>query len=679
MRAHRWWHAVVALGAIVGVTRIDAQRPSRRAANPPCAPCTDFYGWVNHAWLTNAARDSTIADSSSVAEAESRTNRVVRNLLEFRRGLGTDADTLPTDWLPARAWAQCMDESTQRRTARASAAGVLTALDSALARGIPHAIAFAHHIGAPTLFALSVVPERARGNRLVLSIEPALGTTDRATGREDRTFDAVGHPAASRTLISRTLELLGDSPARAAGDAGIVAEIERVITTATERPFPHAYPAAISIDSLSTLAPSFDWRAFFDALGEPGIDRVRIARPDAIAAVAAMTKVRPITAWRAFLRRQIARYHAPALGRTLVSLQHKLTRSSDGDTVAAPSHAESCTDLVTEAWSPQIITAFIATELPTPVRAQIDTMVTHVRRTARELIAAAPGITDSTRAARLAKLDALRLHIGAPASSATNHADHAAAIRATFHETLALARDQPLRAALRLAAGRDTGAYWPIDPLRPYAMYEPITNSVFVTAALLTPPIVPTNADLATLYGGAGSIIAHELTHALDEVERDAQRRRGARRWLTVEDSTRVATTLRRLRTQYQRDARRPWTASPAVNAERTANENFADLGGLQLAYAAFERAGLTRTLATKPRAPLGAQTPGQRFFVAWARLYRAITASSSSDGGRYDSHAPPKWRVNEPASHFAAFAQVFGCRTGSPMTRLITTQITVW
>src|SRR5207244_11811087 len=55
------------------------------------------------------------------------------------------------------------------------------------------------------------------------------------------------------------------------------------------------------------------------------------------------------------------------------------------------------------------------------------------------------------------------------------------------------------------------------------------------------------------------------------------------------------------------------------VNGRLTLGENLADLNGLRIAYAAFER-----SLVGKPRPPLiDGFTPEQRFFLGWAQVWR--------------------------------------------------------
>ena len=58
------------------------------------------------------------------------------------------------------------------------------------------------------------------------------------------------------------------------------------------------------------------------------------------------------------------------------------------------------------------------------------------------------------------------------------------------------------------------------------------------------------------------------------------------------------------------------------LNGKLTCGENIADLGGLKLAYKALVKAG-----GKEAAGPINGFTPTQRFFLAWAQLWRSMAA----------------------------------------------------
>ena len=122
--------------------------------------------------------------------------------------------------------------------------------------------------------------------------------------------------------------------------------------------------------------------------------------------------------------------------------------------------------------------------------------------------------------------------------------------------------------------------------------------------------------------------------------------------------------------------ARRAEEFQVFVNGRLTLGENLADLNGLRIAYAAFER-----SLAGKPRPPLiDGFTPEQRFFLGWAQIWREKyrDAYARLMVGT-NPHSPPRWRVDGPLSNMTEFAQAFGCRADDEMVRADSVRPRIW
>src|SRR5437870_3236253 len=108
-------------------------------------------------------------------------------------------------------------------------------------------------------------------------------------------------------------------------------------------------------------------------------------------------------------------------------------------------------------------------------------------------------------------------------------------------------------------------------------------------------------------------------------------------------------------------------------NGKLVLGESIADLGGLAIAYAAYEK-----SLAGKPRPPdRDGFTPEQRFFLGWAQVWGA------NEGLEYaplmantNPHPLGRFRANGPLSNMAEFAKAFGCKQGHAMVREQTCKI---
>ncbi|HSP14401.1 MAG TPA: M13-type metalloendopeptidase [Thermoanaerobaculia bacterium] len=117
----------------------------------------------------------------------------------------------------------------------------------------------------------------------------------------------------------------------------------------------------------------------------------------------------------------------------------------------------------------------------------------------------------------------------------------------------------------------------------------------------------------------------------------------------------------------YRRDLLWNEAIGKNTSAIPYSGESIADLGGLSIAWNAWQR-----SLRGKARPPvIDGFSPEQRFFFACAQgraanlrpelVRREVTT---------DTHPIPHLRVNGPLSNMPEFAAAFGCHTGDPMMR---------
>ena len=111
------------------------------------------------------------------------------------------------------------------------------------------------------------------------------------------------------------------------------------------------------------------------------------------------------------------------------------------------------------------------------------------------------------------------------------------------------------------------------------------------------------------------------------------------------------------------------------VNGRLTLGENIGDLGGLSVAFTALQN-----TLEGKSRQAIDGFTPGQRFFLAWAQIWRRNnTPESLRLQVRTDPHSPAKFRTNGPLSNLREFHEAFGCSDDKVMVRSAAVRAKIW
>jgi putative endopeptidase len=111
------------------------------------------------------------------------------------------------------------------------------------------------------------------------------------------------------------------------------------------------------------------------------------------------------------------------------------------------------------------------------------------------------------------------------------------------------------------------------------------------------------------------------------------------------------------------------------VNGKLTLGENIADLGGLNIAYDALQRAS-----KDKPDPKIDGLTRDQRFFLGFAAVWRdqirdkALRVQLVSD-----PHSPPRIRANGTPTNLSSYAAAFGCKPGDAMANGDDRRVVIW
>jgi predicted metalloendopeptidase len=156
---------------------------------------------------------------------------------------------------------------------------------------------------------------------------------------------------------------------------------------------------------------------------------------------------------------------------------------------------------------------------------------------------------------------------------------------------------------------------WRMSPPTVNAYYSPFNNEIVFPAGILQPPQFDPTADDALNYGGIGMVIGHEITHGFDDQGRRFDAEGNLKEWWTPEDDKAFKERAQKVVDQYD-----GYVAVDTlhVNGRLTLGENIADLGGVTLAYYAYQR-----YLERHGRQDLDGFTPEQRFFVGFAQAWR--------------------------------------------------------
>ena len=470
--------------------------------------------------------------------------------------------------------------------------------------------------------------------------------------REGAEYDR--YRAAYRDYIIQLHRLAGISDPEAKADRIIA--LERRIAEAHWTPERSRDIQAINNPmnraQLNQLAPQFQWDTYLQRRGLGSVDSVIATQTTAITGIGQLLDQVPLDTWKEYLAFHFINSYANYLphafdeakfnffSRTLSGQQQQRDRWKRG------------LGLVNGALGEAVGRIYVERHFTAESRRQMDELIGNLRGAFAERLQNLQWMDEETRRQALAKLDAFEPRIGHPevwidySNYQVNRGDLLGNMvrAAQFGWNLQLSR-LPNPVDRRL---------WGMNPQIINASYNPLMNQLTFPAGILQPPFFDPNADPAVNYGAIGAVIGHEMGHGFDDQGRRFDPTGRVRDWWTEAAGQRFTERATRLGQQYS-----AYTPVPGlnVNGQLTMGENIGDLGGVEMAYAAYRR-----YVAQHGEPPvINGLTGDQRFFLSWAQVWR----SKDREGFLRqrvltDPHSPDEYRVNGVVRNVDAWYRAF-------------------
>jgi predicted metalloendopeptidase len=213
---------------------------------------------------------------------------------------------------------------------------------------------------------------------------------------------------------------------------------------------------------------------------------------------------------------------------------------------------------------------------------------------------------------------------------------------------------------------------WFMGPQVVNAYYNPLANEIVFPAAILQPPFFNLAADDAVNYGGIGAVIGHEISHGFDDAGSQFDGLGNLRDWWTENDKIEFERRSQQLVSQYE--SFRPFSDAN-VNGKFTLGENIGDLGGLSVAYTAYQI-----SLGGKPSPVIDGMTGEQRFFYGWAQVWRRkYREEELRKRLQTDPHSPSQYRCNGIVSNLDSFYEAFDIKPDAKMYIQPDRRVRIW
>jgi putative endopeptidase len=302
---------------------------------------------------------------------------------------------------------------------------------------------------------------------------------------------------------------------------------------------------------------------------------------------------------------------------------------------------------------------YVAEHFPPEAKAHMEALVANLGTALKARIEHLDWMSAETQQKALAKWATFKPKVGYP--DKWRSYDGVTVTRSSWYENrLSANLAETARNFAKIGQPVDRGE-WRMTPPTVNAFYSPTFNSINFPAGILQPPFYSPLWDDAVNYGAIGAVIGHEMTHGFDDQGRQFDAAGNLRDWWTPGDAAAYTARANQVEAQFS-----SYTVLDTmhVNGKLTLGENIADLGGVALAYAAFQKAN-----AGKPQTKIDGFTPEQRFFLGYAGVWRRINRDEAlRTQVLTDPHSPSKFRVMGPMVNHPGFAGAFSCAPGTPM-----------
>ena len=155
---------------------------------------------------------------------------------------------------------------------------------------------------------------------------------------------------------------------------------------------------------------------------------------------------------------------------------------------------------------------------------------------------------------------------------------------------------------------------WGMTPPTVNAYYSGTMNEIVFPAGILQPPFYDPKADDAVNYGGIGAVIGHEISHGFDDQGSKFDGKGNLHEWWTPDDRKNFTERGDCVVNQFN-----GYEVEPGLhqNGKLVLGESIGDLGGLAIAYAAYEK-----SIEGKRPKDIDGFTPEQRFFLGWEQVW---------------------------------------------------------
>jgi endothelin-converting enzyme/putative endopeptidase len=640
------------------------------------SPCQDFYDFANGTWRTNNPIPPSMVMWSRRWAAGESTKDVLRGILEEAAASSSAAPPKSTERLIGDYYAACMDEK------RIDALGV-KALKQELdliqsissVADLQRAIIHLHEEALFAPFSFGSTQDPHHPQQVIADAGAAgLGLPDRDYYFKD---DDKSKETRQKYVehVAAMFVLAGSDKAAASASAQVVMRVETALAGATltnvELRDPYATDHKMTLDDVQKITPDFNWAEYLKALKVDPSVAINVDQPKFMQEFQRQLQQTSIADWKTYLTWQVLNAAASSLSAPFVQEDFAFYQQYlEGATELKP-RWKRCVEATDGALGEALGKKYVEKTFSPVAKARMQEMVKNILLALHDDILTVTWMSDATKQKALEKLSTFNPKVGYPD-------------KWKDYSSVEITRDsywndvvETLRFAIRddaqlIGKPVDRGR-WGMTTPTSNAYYNPLLNEIVFPAGILLPPMFDVNATDAVNYGGIGPVIGHEISHGFDDQGAKYDSTGELKSWWTPADYKEFQN-----RGQCVVDQFSSYTVEGGLheNGKLVLGESIGDLGGVKLAYLAFEK-----SMEGKPRpADQDGFTPEQQFFISWGQARGdEIRPDAQRQFVLTNPHPVSKYRVIGPLSNLPEFCKAFGCKPGDAMVRAPELRCSVW
>ena len=346
----------------------------------------------------------------------------------------------------------------------------------------------------------------------------------------------------------------------------------------------------------------------------------------------------------------------PELYKKRMQFSHKFL----GGPLTRPERQERCTMSVMGAFGRELDQEMLPRLFPDFPKEKMVLVTQKIRQSILDGIRSNTWLTEESKKGALAKIEKAKLQIIQPMTDK----------EWDFKPIQKYTSDRPYENGKRLALLSQKRTFeklrkgvnqeaWGMGPLTVNAYYSPDKNKFVMPIGILQYPFFVPEGDLVENLGAVGSVVSHELGHAIDDEGSKFDSDGKLKQWMTEEDVKKFQARGQKMVAQFNKIGH---------NGDLTLGENVADLVGLSFSYnAAFPQ---NKGLADDKK----------KFFVAYARVWCGTMREKTREMLlKTDPHSMGEARINEQVKHQPGFYEAYQCTAKNKLYLPESQRIQIW